>query len=92
MSWKRSNPNCNGNRRDEVALTTTCNKNVKFTIIKVRTSCHVGYFYHSENLNWAAQNLRLGRELDITVSNIDKFSFLFYNQHAVNWWPVVVAF
>ena len=55
-----------GNRRDKVALTTTCNKNVKFKIMKIRTCCHVGYFYHSENLNWAAQNLRLGRGLDIT--------------------------
>jgi len=45
-----------------VALRTTCNKNVKFKIIKIKTSCqYVGCFYHSKNLNWAAQNLRLGR-------------------------------
>jgi len=25
----------------------------------------MGYLYYSENLNWAAQNLRLGRGLDI---------------------------
>jgi len=24
MYWKRSNPNCNGNRRDKVTLRTTC--------------------------------------------------------------------
>jgi len=45
-----------------VALRTTCIKNVKFKIIKIRTGCqYVGYFYYSENLNWAAQNLELGR-------------------------------
>ena len=27
----------------------------------------MGYFYYSENLNWAAQNLRLGRGLDIVA-------------------------
>jgi len=63
---KRSNPNCNGNRRDKVVLSTTCIKNVKFEIIKVRASCeYVEYFYYSENLNWAAQNLRLGCVLDV---------------------------
>jgi len=47
--------------RDKVALRTTCIKNVKFKIIKIRTSCqYIGYFYYSENLNWATQNLRLG--------------------------------
>ena len=66
MSWKRSNPNCTGNRRDKVAPRTTWNKNVKFKIVKIRTSCqYEGYFFYSENLNWAAQNLRLGRGLDI---------------------------
>jgi len=32
-------------------------------IIKIRTGCqYAGTFaYYSENLNWAAQNLRLGR-------------------------------
>jgi len=45
-----------------MALRTTCIKNVKFKIIKIRIGCqYVGYFYYSENLNWAAQNLRLGR-------------------------------
>jgi len=34
--------------------------------MKIRTGCqYVGYFYYSEHLNWAAQNLRLGRGLDI---------------------------
>jgi len=49
-----------GNRRDEVALRTACNKNIKFRIIKIRTSCHGGYFYYSENLNWAACCPRVG--------------------------------
>jgi len=41
----------------EVALRTTCTKNVKFKIIKIRTGCQYGgYFYYSENLNGAAQN------------------------------------
>jgi len=62
MTWKRSNTNCNGNRRDKAVLRTTCNKKVKFNIIKTRTRCqYVGWFYYSENLNWAAQNFRLGR-------------------------------
>jgi len=46
------NPICNGNRRDKVALKTTCLKNVKFKIIKTWTGCQcVGYlhFYYSEN-------------------------------------------
>ena len=56
------NPNCNGHRHDKVALRATCIKNVKLKIIKTRTGCqYVGYFYYSENLNWAAQNPRLGR-------------------------------
>ena len=45
MYWKRSNPNCNGNRCDKVALKTTCIKNVEFKIIKITTgSQYVGYF------------------------------------------------
>jgi len=48
------NPNCNGNRHDKTALSTAC--------IKIRTGRHyVEYFYYSKNLNWATQNLRLGR-------------------------------
>jgi len=51
---------------DKVALRTTCIKNVKFRIVKIRTGWqHTGYFYYSENLNLAAQNLHLGRGLDI---------------------------
>jgi len=61
-SWKRSNLSCNGSRRDKVALRTTCNKNVKLQIIKIRTSCQCGrYLYCGENLNWVSQNLRLDR-------------------------------
>jgi len=40
----------------------TCIKNIKFKIIKIRTGCqYVGYLHNSENLNWAAPNLRLCR-------------------------------
>jgi len=53
-----------------MALKTTRNNNVKFTIIKTRTGCqYVGYFCSSENLNWAAQNPPLGRGLDMAVLN-----------------------
>jgi len=49
-----------------MALWTTCIKIVKFKIIESRTGCqYVVYFYYSKNLNRAAQNLRLGRGLDI---------------------------
>ena len=63
MYWKHSNHDGNGNRCAKVALRTTCIKNVKFKIIiKIRIGCqYVGYFYYSQNLNWAAQNLWLGR-------------------------------
>jgi len=57
-------------------------KNVKFKIIiKIKS-----YLYNSENLNCAAQNLRLGHMrpagggLDIAVLNID--SSLCYDQSA----------
>jgi len=51
---------------------TTCIKNVKFKI-KIRIGCqYVGYFYYSENLNWAAQNLRLGRGSDIAALGFDR--------------------
>jgi len=77
---KTFDPNYNGNRRDKVALRTTCIKNVKFKIIKIRTDCqYVEYFYSSEHLNWAAQNLRLGRMrpafhgLDISFTPISEF-------------------
>jgi len=50
MQLKRSNPNCNGNRHDNVALKTTYIKNVKFKIIKMKTSYqHIRYFSYSEN-------------------------------------------
>jgi len=40
-----------------VALRTTCIK-LRFKIIKVRTSCHyLGYFYYSENQNWAGLDI-----------------------------------
>jgi len=38
--------------------------------MKIRTGCqYVGYIYYTDNLNWAAQNLRLGRGLDIAGVN-----------------------
>ena len=70
MYLKRWNPNCNGNRRDKVALKAICMKNVKFKLVKIRTGGqYLGYLYYSENLNWAAQNLQLGRGLDIASLN-----------------------
>jgi len=36
-----SNPNCNDDRREKVALSNTCIKNVKFTIIKTRSGCQL---------------------------------------------------
>jgi len=52
----------------KMSLRTTCIENVKLKIVKIRTGCqYVGCFYYSENLNWAAQNLRLGRGLDVAV-------------------------
>jgi len=45
-----------------MALKTTCIKNVKFKIIKVRTGRqHMGYFYYSESINATAENFPLGR-------------------------------
>jgi len=44
-----------------VALWTTCIKNVKFKIIKIRTGCeYARYFYHSENPNWAEKKSSTG--------------------------------
>ena len=52
MYWKHSNPNCSGSRRDKVALRIACNKNIKFKIIKIRTSCqYVGYFTTAKTLS-----------------------------------------
>jgi len=39
MYWKRSNPHCNGNRRDKEALKTNYIKIFKFRIINLRTGC-----------------------------------------------------
>jgi len=48
-----------------MALKTTCIKNVKCQIKdyqnKERSVQYARYFYYSENLNWAAPNLPLGR-------------------------------
>jgi len=51
-------------RRYKVAMRTTCIKNVKFTIMKIRPGWqYVANLCYSKNLNWAAQNLWLGRGL-----------------------------
>ena len=56
-----------------MALRITCNKNVKFKIIRIRKGCqYVGYFNYSEHLNWTARNLRLGRGLDIAGIGVAK--------------------
>jgi len=61
MYRKRSNPHCNGNRRDNVALKTNCIKIFKFRIIKIRTGFqYIGCIYYSENLNWAACGPQFG--------------------------------
>jgi len=71
MHWKCSNPNCNGSRREKVALKTTW---IKFKIIKIRTGCqYVGYFYYSENLNWAVDGPRVGHSWSMF------FILLFFN-------------
>ena len=49
-------------RHDNVALKITCIKMSKLRFSKsVQVVSIVGYLHYSENLNWAAQNLRLGR-------------------------------
>jgi len=40
MCWKRSNPNCNGNRRDKVALRNTCIK-----------KCQIQYYQNKDRLS-----------------------------------------
>ena len=80
----RSNPNCNGNRRDKVALKTTRVKNVKFNIVKRSTGCqYAGYFYESKNLYWAVQNPPLGRGLVIAEQdlhhNLNEYHIMFFS-------------
>ena len=72
MCWKRSNPNCNGKRRDKVALKTTCVQNVKLKIIKMKTGCqyayiYVGYFYYRTKLS---TGLHAARRLDVAGLNV----------------------
>jgi len=70
MYWKCLNPNRNGIRHDEMALKTTCIKNIIFKIIKIKIVCqYIGNFYYCKNLKWAAQNLQLGRGLGIAALN-----------------------
>jgi len=43
-------------KRGKMALRTTCIKNVKFKIFKIRAVYqYMDYLSYSENLNWAAQ-------------------------------------
>jgi len=45
-------------------------KNVKFTIIKTRIGWqYVGYFYYTENLNWAACGPRVGHSCSGTFDS-----------------------
>jgi len=39
---------------------TTCNKKRQIQDYENKDRFYVGYFYYRENLNWAAQNFRLG--------------------------------
>jgi len=88
MYGKRSHPNCNGKRRDKVALRTTCIKNDKFKIITIRTGCeYVGYFYYSKNLNWAACGPRVRHSCRRLLHNIFAWSgILKINSHQVQNW------
>jgi len=65
MSWNRSKPNCNGNRHEmwQWGPPTT-----KLSNSRLSTYGQVVSTYDTllqRNRNWAAQNLRLGRGLDI---------------------------
>jgi len=65
----------------KVAIRTTCIKNVKLKIIKIRTGCqYVRCLYYSEKVNLVAQNLRLGRGLDIADVNDHFNTFLVYQK------------
>ena len=52
-------------RRDKVAVRTTCIKNIKFKIIKTNWLSVCRLLILQRKLIWAAQNLQLGRGLDI---------------------------
>jgi len=43
MYLKRSNPNCNGNRRNKVVPSTNCIKNFKLKVIKIRRGFATGW-------------------------------------------------
>jgi len=62
-----------------VTLTTTCIKNVKFKIIKIRTGYqYVGYFYYSEILNWVACGPRIERSWSSLSTNGVAWEHLFF--------------
>jgi len=87
--WKCLNPNCNGNRRDKVALRTTCIKNVKFKIINRLSLSVCRILLHSKNLNWAAQNPRLGRMrptgCGLDIPDVDKTVTVLLPRHEMSW-------
>ena len=61
MYWKRSDPNCSGQSMMKRHWWPPASKMSNSRLLR-RTGCqYVGYFYYSDNLNWAARNLRLGR-------------------------------
>jgi len=76
MYRKRSDPNCNGQGMIKRHWRPSASKMSTSRLLR-RTGCqYVGYFYYSENLNWAARNLRLGRGLDI--AGLDRINIPFY--------------
>jgi len=63
-----------------MVLRTTCIKNVKFKIIKIRSGREylgpLGYFYHNENFNWGTKKLRLGRMQSAGWTWLDETNWL----------------
>jgi len=61
-----SNLNCNGKRRGKSGTEDHPLEKCRIQHYQNKEGCqHMGQFYYSENLNWATQNLRLVRGLDI---------------------------
>jgi len=69
---------CNRDRCDKVALRTTCTKNVKLKIIKIRTGCqHVLPPQQKPNLDCTKPSTRshVAHGLDIAVITLQIFGF-----------------
>ena len=62
-----------------MALRTTCIKNVKLKIIKIRTGYQNVCFYYSENLNWAACGPLVGHSCSKAVDRTNH-NLLFVKQ------------